>query len=109
MKTKKRIAPRGNLRSSITTSANKDRSRGQVGARVHPGKGKGRKYDGFYGWWHVYGWTPFVKDGKRKHGKRIKPNDFIWKGGKAAIPVTATGMSDELEKYITRKLRRLNK
>jgi len=98
--TRKRKAPRGNLKRSIMTSANKDKK--NVGVRVHPMKGKRKRYDGYYGWWLVYGWNPFG-------GDRIEGNDFLWKGAVSNIPTTANGMSNELEKYITRKLKRLNK
>ncbi len=87
---------RGNLKNSIGQMVDRRR----IGVRVAPRKGKRKRYDGFYGWWHVYGWTPFIKDGKSKYGKRIPPNDFIWKAAAPLLPAVARKMSTETATYI---------
>ncbi len=102
MVTKKRKFPRGNLKRSIGTMKVKDKV--NVNARVAPRSGKKKKvHDGFYGWWHIYGWTPFVKDGKSKYGKRVPANDFIWKAAAPLLRGSATAMTKELKKFIKRK------
>lgn len=97
MATKKKIFPRGNLKRSIGIMTNRDRK--SVGVRVAPRKGRRRRVDGFYGWWHVYGWHPFGSKNK------IPANDFIWDGAKAKLPSTSTEMTAQLRKYIEKQLR----
>lgn len=99
MKTKKRIFPRGNLKKSIGLS-NNNRLKDSIGVRLAPRKGRRKKtFDGFYGWWHVYGWHPFGSETK------VPANDFIWKGAKPHMSAAEVGMTKKLEKYIKKQLK----
>jgi len=91
----------GNLKKSIATKTAKSK---QPTVLTGPRQGKKVKYDGFYAWWHIYGWSPFYKRGTVPP-KMIKPNDFIWKAAASKISSTESGMSKELENYIAKKAR----
>jgi hypothetical protein len=92
-----------NLQKSIATKTAKS---AQPTVMVGPRQGKKAPYDGFYAWWHIYGWSPFYKRGSVPP-KMVKPNDFIWEGAKAKINSTESGMTKELENYIGKKAKQI--
>lgn len=91
--------PKGNLKKSIGIKTSKNKTNPTV--MVGPRAGRKAKYDGFYGWWHIYGWSPW-------RGPRIEANDFIWDGAAPLMDATESRMSDELTRYIERQIK-LNK
>ena len=95
-----------NLKNSMAIKTGKSK----INPTVLVGPRQGRKaktYDGFYAWWHIYGWSPFHKRGTVPP-KMIKPNDFIWEGAAPHLSVAETSMSNELKNYIGKKAKTLN-
>jgi hypothetical protein len=88
----------GNLKKAmaIKTSPLKNYPNVLVGFR----QGVKAKYDGYYGFFVVYGYAG-------KH--RVAPNDFIWRAGKPLLPEINTKGSLEMRKYILKMIEKRTK
>jgi hypothetical protein len=88
----------GNLKKAmaIKTSPLKNYPNVLVGFK----QGDRAKYDGYYGFFVVYGYA-----GKHK----VAPNDFIWRAGKPLIPELNTKGSVEMKKYIEKMIKKRTK
>ena len=87
----------GNLRDSITIKSG--RNKGYPNVAVGPAFGVKKKYDGYYSFFVVYGYAG---------NNRVAPNDFILRGATKVWKQVTEGTSDKLEKYIERKIKKLD-
>lgn len=84
--------PVGNLRKSIGIKTIKNAKQvGHVAIAVGPRKGNKQKYDGFYGFFYVYGTANRAAD------------DFIGRGFNKVRQSVETLSTDSLAKHITKK------
>lgn len=83
----------GNLKESISIFSGKSRNFPTV--YVGPAMGVKKKYDGYYGFFVIYG----TKNG-------IEGNDFVRKGASNVLPSVTNEATQKLKKYIEGKIKR---
>lgn len=88
----------GNLAKSIKLFTGRKKTDASIYVGPADGhRGRKPKFDGFYGWWIIYG-----------SAKHSPPDDFIWKAAAPLMESVNTTMSRETERYIERKIKKLN-